>query len=274
MTITDAAVEAIANLAQEGETGEELEPGKIWAFRTRNGDVKTIDLTGDEYHDTPRRKTGTTTVRDAASFLAYWGKHSDGDSEIYADRDRRTITAVLDAHTKTDGARFGQHRLVLGLRHTESFQAWVASSGKAMTQTQFAEFIEDHRPDIIEPAAADVLELAQTFQATTKANFRSSSILKSGQRQINYVEQIDASAGRDGKLTIPDSLQLALAVFDGATEADAVTARLRYRITDGRLALIYLLDQLADVVNAAFEGVITDVAAGVDETPILRGTPA
>lgn len=274
MTMTNEAVAAIAELAQEGEHAETLEPGGIYAFRTRDGGVKTIDLTGDQYHHHPRRKMGMTVVRDAGSFLAYWDKHSDGDSEVYADRDARSVTAVLDAHTAVNGARFGGHRLVLKLRHTESFEAWSQRSGKQMSQLAFAEFIEDRRADIVSPPAADLLELAQTFQATTKVSFKSGSVLKSGQRQLQYVEETSASAGSKGQITIPDSFDLALRIFEGAEVADAVTARLRYRIDgDGKLGLLFILDQLTEVVNAAFEGVIAQLDEQV-AVPILRGTPA
>jgi uncharacterized protein YfdQ (DUF2303 family) len=276
MTFTDSTVDAIASLARDAAEAEELTPGEFYAFRLGN-QVHTIDLTGDEYRDAPRRRTGTTTVRDVPSFLALWGKFADGDSEVYANRDTRAIIAILNAHrdsTIVDGARFGDHRIILQLKHSEAFTAWNTINSRAMSQTAFAEFIEDHRSDVRTPTAADLLELAQDFQATSKVTFRSGTALKSGQRTLNYVEQIDATAGKNGQLEIPDELQLALPVFEGAQVADQVTARLRYRIDgDGRLALTVVLDQLTDVINAAFEGVIVEIAAGV-AVPILRGTPA
>jgi uncharacterized protein YfdQ (DUF2303 family) len=140
-------------------------------------------------------------------------------------------------------------------------------------QLQQLVFIEDHRADIQSPPAADLLELAQTFQATTKVSFKSGSVLKSGQRQLQYVEETQASAGQKGNISIPDEFQLALRVYEGAEVADAVTARLRYRIDgDGRLGLMFVLDQLPDVVNAAFEGVIAQLDEQVG-VPIMRGVP-
>jgi uncharacterized protein YfdQ (DUF2303 family) len=280
MTIDGSAIEEIASLATDAAHAEELELGNYYAFRLGN-QVHTIDLTGDEYRDQPKRRTGTTRVRDVASFLALWGKYSDPDSEIYADRDTRTVTSILNAHHATpaadaddEGARFGDHRVILALKHTDAFTAWNNVNGRAQSQTAFAEFIEDHRADVRDPAAADLLELAQDFQATSKVTFRSGAALKSGQRTLNYVEQIDATAGKNGQLTIPDELHLGVAVFDGAEVADSITARLRYRIDGGgQLALIVVLDQLSDVVNAAFEGVVADIGPNV-HVPILRGTPA
>lgn len=271
MTIDGTAIEAIADLTRNGVGAEQLELGGYYVYQL--GDrIHEVDLTSDEYQDTPKRKAGTTTVRDVPSWLAYYGKHHDNDSEIYADRQALTVTAVLDAHG-ADQPRFGQHRLMLRLRHSDEFEAWRTASGRMMTQTAFAEFLEDHRAAVIEPAAADMVELAQTFQAKTKVDFKSSTILANGQRQLTYVEQVDASAGTRGQLTIPATFTLGLLVFDGGTQADQVTARLRYRINDGALQIGFVLDQLADVVSTAFVGVVGEIEAGVTQ-PVLYGTPA
>lgn len=279
MTIDQGAIEAIASLASDAQTADELELGKYYVMRQANS-VHQIDLTGDQYRPFPLRKKGTVIVRDVASFHAYFGKHADDNSEIYADRAARTLTAVLDAHeaegavnASETGARWGQHRLVLQLTHTDAYNAWVGGNTRKLSQLAFAEFVEDHRADITSPPAADLLELAQSFQATQKVTFRSGTRLKSGQRTLTYVEEHQgAGGGANGELTIPDSFNLALPIFDGATVADKVTARLRYRIEDGRLVMIYILDRLTEVVDAAFEGIVAEVAAGVS-TPVLRGTP-
>lgn len=270
----ETEAEAIIHAARMGAEPRTLELGEYHVVPTANGDVRIFDLTGDQYRDTPSRKTGTVTVSDVPSFLAVYGKHASPDAEVYADRTRGTITAILDAHSGYGGIPQWQgHRVVLKLKHTDAFNEWATVNGKLMGQVSFAEHIENRRADIIEPTAADVLELAQTFQATTKVDFKSSTILKSGQRQLSYVESINASAGQRGEMAVPDHLQLAVAVYEGAAVADAVTARLRFRIVDGRLNLGVVLDQLADVVQAAFEGVIGEVQAGV-KVPVLRGTPA
>lgn len=264
-------VEAIADLAERASEGEQLELGGIYAYRV-GGVVKLIDLSTDQYRDAPKRKVGVFTARDVPSWMGYFTKHSDESSEVWADRQALTVTAVLDAHTG-DAPRFGQHRLVLKLKHSDEFEAWRAASGRMMGQTAFAEFLEDHRAAVLEPAAADMVELAQTFQAKTKVEFKSSTILASGQRQLTYVEQVDAAAGARGQLTIPAVFTLGLLVFDGGTQADRVTARLRYRISDGTLQIGFVLDQLAEVITTAFVGVVGEIDADMSQ-PVLYGTPA
>jgi uncharacterized protein YfdQ (DUF2303 family) len=271
---TPTDTEAVIDLARTSVAPDSLALGEYHVVQSAAGLVQ-IDLTGEQHLEKPKRKRGTVIVRDGASFLAYWGKHATANSEVYADRDKLAVTAVIDAHgPAADDTDWRQHQLVLQLRYSPAFKAWHSLSGQLVSQTQFAEFVEDHRGDIREPAAADVLELAQTFEATNRVQFRSSSRLKSGERQLSYVESVDASAGQRGELTIPDALGLAVAVFEGAAVADAITARLRYRIEDGRLRLGVVLDRIAEVVDGAFAGVVSEVAGGIGETPVLYGVSA
>lgn len=269
---TPSVVEEIAALTRTGVAPAVLDPGKVYIVHGSDGAVTKFDLTADEYTGQPRRKKGLTKVTDTKSFVAYWDKHSDEASEIYADLASRTITAVLDAHTAT-APRWGGHILRLTLRLTPAWEAWTTASRKMLWQQAFAEFIEDHRPNIVQPAAADVLELAQSLQVSSTAEFRSGTILKSGQRELAFVETHQATAGKNGRLSIPDSLTLALQVFDGDGEAEAVTARLRYRITDGKLQLGVILDDVDDKVRAAFDAVVATIGTGAG-SDVLRGTPA
>lgn len=265
-------IQSVIDVAQQAVEPRVLEVGKVHAFATQHG-VHQVDLTGDQYKDQPSRKTGTTTVRDADSFLAYWGKHSDSDSEIYADSDRLTVTAVLDANTKTNGARWGKHRLHLALRKTEAWEAWLAHDGKTMGQEVFAEFLEDHLPELLEPSAAEMLEIAQSIQGTSKVEFQSATRLQTGQRQFKFVETATAKAGQKGDLVIPEVFTIGLVPFEGSA-GYTLTARLRYRISgDGALSMGYKLERPGDTLKAAFADVVTALTEPIDQ-PVMNGTPA
>lgn len=261
-TIVDTAVRTLPP--------HELEPGKVYAFNTPHG-VHQIDLTGPQHTGRLDRKTGTTTVRDAASFLTYYGKHHDENTEVYSDVEALTVTAVLDAHT-TDDARFGEHRLHLQLRRTKAWQDWLKLDGQLVDQDRFANFLEDQLPYLENPDAATMLEIAQSIKATTKNEFQSSSRLQSGERKFSYVEDTKASAGAKGDLAIPETFVIAVPPFEGA-DAYRMTARFKYRIDRGQLTLGFKLEQPEERAKAAFADVLQAIEAGVD-TPILNGTPA
>lgn len=266
-------IQAVIDTARQAAAPQELQIGKVYTVGLPGGSTKTIDLTGDEYKAAPSRKTGTTTVRDVPSLLAYYGKHADDSTEVYADVERQTVTAVLDAHT-ADGARWGQHRAVLALRTTQAWKDWTAVSGKLMQQDAFAEFLEDHLADLVDPAAAEMLEIAQSLQASTKVDFKSSTRLASGQRQLSYVEETTAKAGSKGQLVIPEIFTIGVKVFEGAEVGDTVKVRLRYRIGDGDLRIGCKLDRPEDALAAAFADVVTAVGEGINGGTVLNGTPA
>lgn len=265
-------VAELERIAHEACGGEQLAPDSITAYRI--GDrVELVDLTGDKYRDEPKRKVGTVFVRDVPSFDQFWSKHAiAGDSEVYADRERLTVTAVLDAHGRV-ATGWGGHRLVLKLQHSEAFKAWIERDGKLMTQEQFAEFIEDNRADVREPSAADMLEIAQTIQGTSKVEWQSGHQLSNGQRQIAYMETAAASAGAKGKLAIPAEIVIGVPVFEGAEKAHAIRARFRHRIEGGQLRLMFKLDRPSDVVTAAFDAAVDELGDACN-TVVLRGSPA
>ncbi|MFJ9128893.1 DUF2303 family protein [Streptomyces sp. NPDC102340] len=261
-TIIDTAVRTLAP--------HQLEPGKVYAFNTPRG-VHQVDLTGPQHTGHLDRKTGHTTVRDAASFLAYYAKHHDDATEVYSDVERLTITAVLDAH-QADAARFGEHRLTLGLRRTKAWEEWVTLDGQLVDQDRFANFLEDHLVNLVDPDAATMLEIAQSIKATTRADFQSSTRLQSGERKFAYTEDVKASAGNKGEFAIPETFRIAVQPFEGA-DAYSMTARFKYRLGGGSLALGFKLEQPEERAKAAFADVLTEIGKGIS-TPILNGTPA
>lgn len=266
-----ADAQAIIDTALRSAAPHRLEPGHVHAFHTPTG-VHKVDLTGDEYRTTPARKTGTTRVWDVPSFAEYFGKHADPHSEVYADAQRLTVTAVLDAH-EAAAARWGGHRLHLELRKTPEWQAWMTHHGQLLPQEQFAEHLEDHCAELVAPPAAEMLEVAQSIQAASKVDFKSGTRLASGERQLEYVETTTARAGQKGQLKIPDTFEIGLVPFEGSAPY-RVTARFRYRISgEGQLKLGYRLDRPENVLRAAFEDVIADLQSRIDHQ-VMNGAPS
>ncbi|MER7070952.1 DUF2303 family protein [Terrabacter sp. NPDC000476] len=246
---------------------QHLEPGIYYDGFTH----QVIDIRAElheELERRPDRKRGGYTVTDVPSFVDYLGKHALPETELWANVTTGTVRAVINAH---QGAHLGDevsaghedHTATLHLATTDDWKDWTARDGKLATQLDFAEFIEDHLPNFVSPSAADMLELAQTFQATTKVDFESSQRVKSGETQLRYVEQQSASAGKKGGLAIPDTFDIALQPFEGSP-LYKVQARFRYRISDGHLALGYRLTRPKDVRKTAFDDVVAQVSKDAD----------
>lgn len=284
MTEVRTENDSVIQIAQEAARAQAgpamLVPGTIYAFPTEDG-PQLLDLDTEEYTSrlpSPQRKQGLTAVDDVASFATYYRKHADDNSETYVNVARRAITAVLNAHA-AGGPRWGDHRLVLNLRCTKSWNDWTANDRKILDQRAFAEFIEDHLADIREPAAAEMLEIASTFQAKTKVSFASATRLSSGDTNIVWEETTDATAGAKGNLKVPTSFKIAVKCLElpVAEGEDPVVygleARFRFRVERGQLFVQYLLDDPDAVLRDAVLAVVEQVEAELD-VAIMRGTPA
>jgi uncharacterized protein YfdQ (DUF2303 family) len=257
--------QAVIDIAREATQAEYVEPGVLLLLTDREGQQRLADTA--EYGMTPRRDKRSVTVLDAPSLLDYVDRYAadDGDRlELWADEENLRVTAVLNAPSgRTPG--WADHRAVLSLATAPEWDTWTRSSGRLMAQTGFAEHIEDNLPDIIAPPGAEMLELAQTFQANSAVVFQSSHWLDNGMRALEYREDVEAKAGKRGQITIPATFELALRPFLGA-DRYRVIARLRWRISDGHLTIGYKLDRPDEVLTAAF----SDVAKAIAESVPVR----
>lgn len=285
--------QALIDVAVASTQGTDVtDPGVIAFPTTAGGGVAVIDRDSDELHqraghNPARSVAGTTVVRDEKSLIEVvtrWADH-DNRSVVYADPLERDVVAVLDDDWDAGGSDSGgpgptgslygwrRRRVRLELVHTTEWERWAQFDRKMLTQEQFAEHVEESLEDIRDPSAADMLEIAQTLQATTGVTFRQSTRLASGQRQFTYAEETQAQAGASGTLVVPEQFELALVPWQGRDDAPfEVHARLRYRIGGTGLRIGYVLMDVERILRTAFrDDVITPIrAAGLK---VVHGTP-
>jgi uncharacterized protein YfdQ (DUF2303 family) len=263
-------------------TPKPLSPSSSRFFVQSNpitGDHDVIDTTAlkhayDVDHPHQPSKNGQHTAYETDSLIAYVNRHATEQTELWANVVARNIVAIIDGDSAayaTNNAGWAHHRMTLQLRHTPAWDAWVNGQGLG-DQEQFAEHLESRQIDIVEPRAADLLELAQTFKATKKADFESSKRLGSGQTTLEWREDVAATAGKKGEIDIPDTFTVALRPFRGGPQYK-VTARLRYRVGNGQLAIGYILDNPTDVIEAAFDDITKEIREALADVAFFHGSP-
>ncbi|WP_426243750.1 DUF2303 family protein [Nocardioides sp. LHG3406-4] len=281
---TDSAVQAGIALAEPHRVTDDLHT----VVTPAGAQLHQIDLRAieDRYAAHPRRKTGTVHVQDASSFIDYIAKHGLRETEIWADPARQALVGIINAHAGTgtqtpaeDSSRVeaaaghGDHRILLELIPTDSWTAWLGNDKKWMDQQAFAEHLEDNFLDITVPDAATMLEIAQSFHASTGVNFKSAQRLHSGEVTLRYEESITAKAGQSGDLDIPTEFNLSIQPYWGQNEACDINVRFRYRIRDGRLSLSYAMSYPKEAAKAVFDAIVENVNAQVEQ-PVFTGRPA
>ena len=219
----------------------------------------------------PARKKLAVVLHDADSFARYVVDYGNANSRIFADVLNTAFKAILDYHELggDGGAHYCEHVALYRCPKTPEWTTWTENSGKGKTQQQFAEFIENNLPDIVDPPGGQVLEVARTLEARKDVRFASSIRLNDGQSQFTYEDDIKGSAAK-GQLSIPEKFTLGLSPFQGCAPY-RLEARLRYRIKDGALTLWYDLLRPQKILEAAFQDTV-ELIADKCATAILQGS--
>lgn len=254
---------AIADIAVQGIEPNPIEPGVLVTVPDGQGGVKVINT--DEYAPTPRRAKATRSVLDAKSFVEYTNRHGLPGTEVFAHSPSSTVVAVIDSHVGAgQDAGWQGHRVTLNLEQTVPWKAWTKYDGAWFSQSEFAEFIEQRAVDVKTPSHADLLELAQHFEAKKSADFSSSERMDNGQVQFTFTEKVGAKAGQKGQLEIPKDILLVLKPYVGGVPYH-VYANFRYRLSGGELRLGYVLVRPQDILDAAFADIVTEIREGRTE---------
>ena len=221
----------------------------------------------------PLRARGTFRPATVHSLTSYLKTHLEAHpgTTIWVDRTAATVTAILnDHHVKPATAGWGDYKAILTLERTPEWLHWKNADGRLMGQEEFAEHIQQGLDEIIDPEAATMLEVAQSVQGTTDATWRTAKRLDNGEVGFEYSEAVAAQAGPRGSLEIPSQFVLSVVPFYGE-ELEQVTARLRYRVSAGRLTIGYQLIQPHKVELEALHSIVSTLE---DDFPaVYMGQP-
>jgi uncharacterized protein YfdQ (DUF2303 family) len=269
--------------AQQAVLPRQLEEG-IYSILDADGAVQIVETKGyaqerkhawnQAHSDTPEFVHRQVTLLDVGSFIDYLAHntdsisfdevtdtdytHGNGELELWADIEARTIKAVLDGY---NGLR--KHTATLQLKISREWGEWMAIDGKLLDQVKFAEFIEDHLSTIAQPDGAQLLDICQTLEGTTGAVWKQQGLLRTGQRAWSYEEVVEAKAGVKGNLQPPEDLTLVLRPFQGS---DPIPITARFRIRPNQGAGVQIGVKLAEPEKAledAFALIVGDVQARV-----------
>lgn len=211
----------------------------------------------ERFFDSPARARATVTAKTAETFAAYVNRFKSEGSAIFADQEKFALVGIIDYHQPGLPA-FREHWVAYAAPRSLEWQTWRGKNGEKMEQAAFAQFIEDNVVDIRAPAGAEVLEVARGLQAKKAVEFASAIRLADGAQQFTYNETIDGTTSK-GTMKVPEEFTLGIPVFFGGV-VYGVVARLRYRISQGKLLLWYELYRPEYIERDAFEELANKIA--------------
>lgn len=243
--------------------------------------IVDIGTAAEKYRTTPRRKQLNRTVVDTDSFCRFVTTHRDDPhTTLWVEPEKLALLAILDDHGPAE-ARFGEQRITLRWKNTPEWERWAQQSGKFLSQSAFGELITEGIGDIRpktagDPAAildgADWIELADTFQSSVKINTKSKVNRQSGGVSFTFDEEEKTTAGRDGRITIPQKIGLRLRPFVGADFMN-VDARFIYRVTSDGPTFGIKIDNAREIILAAVAKECDVVSAALGLEPYVGVLP-
>ncbi|WP_269491476.1 DUF2303 family protein [Acinetobacter baumannii] len=230
----------------------------------------------DEVLDRPLNLQQSVNLHTAKDLISYVNRFADNNSVIFVDVMAGKVKAILDYHEAVPVGGYNSNALQRNCAHvayftvdkTTEFKKIENSSGQKFSQQDFALFLEDIMPCIAEPVAAELYEIVQTLSANTKVDFKSGIRTNNGEVTLTYNETIEATAGREGKLTIPEKITFGIQIHRGG-EHYALPARFRYRITNGTITFWYDLDQLEKAIEKSMADTIEYIRNGKQEVQVV-----
>lgn len=216
-------------------------------YRDRDG-AEQIDFSTHEYTlQGPYRLRGTTQVAHVDSLVKLENLTVDNPSAAatFLDRERRTITTVANY------LGWGDHRIAYQAEYSPDFAKWLKHDNEWLTQTAFAELLQDLRHTIIRPDAADVMQIARTFTATKTAEFESGVHTQSGDVQLSYVENTQARSG--GTIEIPEIITIRVAPYRDSLELVDIDLDFRFDAGKNGLRLGYRILRRDEVLEHSWE---------------------
>lgn len=246
-------------------------PG-IWVTPAA-GDTPAAVVKGlEELRKQPRRVVQRVAFSHPDTFVAYVRRFGleAADVSPFVIAHGKSITAVIDYHEVGEAVantipRWCSHRADLTLERSTPWRTWLGHDGEHMSQLELAEFLEDNIGDVEtvgeKGGPAELLDVCASIQASRSGNFSRAERQDNGDTVMSWAEETTATAGKAGKVKVPDRFTLKVPIFEG-TPAVLVECRFRYRLRDGKLSLFYRMVQTTRLE----EGIVEHTAQHVGNT--------
>ena len=256
----------------------------------------------DEYRTRPERRIGNANMQDLVSFISWVNRHKDAGSGMRCEMSRTEpkLQAIIDYHEEGSGsltgddgkARHKSFTATYSMPLDQRWKDWTGISGKALSQKEFAAFLEDHVLDLVgannsidgngdlvsnlppevarflalnggkcvEPA--DVVQLSKGLEIYSDTKVQERVNLQSGETSFTFEEK---HRGAPDAVVVPQLFLVAIPVFNLSDTLYRVPVRLRYRLKEGLLLWVPTLWMAEEVFDKAVRDAATQAH---DETDL------
>lgn len=218
----------------------------------------------EQAHISPPR--GTEIFGDVPSWAAFVRRYGHPPA-TFATWNSAGLKAVLDYHENENDPGRCQWTAHQPFTRSAEWEAWwVFASNVTVAQKTAIEKMEDLAETIVEPAAADLLNLLRVLRANvnTKAE---SALNEDGSTAVSF-EQAKTLRG----VSLPPTIKIAIPVLAGHPARYAMSVRVRPSVdNDARLTFRFILMNQERVLEDVFAERVSEAQTILGDTyPILR----
>ena len=261
---TNSAAQIIERLAKQGVDVKSREVlnnrnARAFAFVPDGVKVEPLDFLN------AKKPASKITFIDAESFSSYVKDYANAnESRMFASLGETAISCVIDFTPKCNipsqavgGA--GEHRANFCLCETEDFKAWKAINETPLSQVEFIQFLLERAHCFESPDQATILEIATKLEVKNNVTFSGKERSSDGGINLTYREDVDARVGANGKIKVPDSVELSIVAFEGG-EPLKIRARFYFKLSGGQVVFSIKLLNLRETVLKSFREVCDKIA--------------
>jgi uncharacterized protein YfdQ (DUF2303 family) len=194
---------------------------------------RTVLVSGDtihsleEFESAPYRIKEHRQFADVASFAEYYKTFARGVTKLFGSLKNKSVTAIFDYHGP-DAPSWATHKAELVSTVTPEWEAFRAANGKWFSQLEFAEFLEQWNHIVIDPEAAEIIEVALNLSGSTEGRFAAKINRHNGAVSMTYEEDTVTNQVR-----VPAKIAISCSPFVHSPLVD-VLVLLRFRIQEGK----------------------------------------
>jgi uncharacterized protein YfdQ (DUF2303 family) len=215
------------------------------------------------------RPRGRILVDDLESFIAaVKAEEHEHESAIFVSHSNSLIEAVINhgsmaSEAGGQGWGWADRRISYKVKQSRQLTEWLNRT-KATDQVEFAEFLEDHARDVMQPSSADIQEIVLELEATKEGICKSRVNMANGSMALQFSDEVHTS------VELPRQITLIIPLYDGGP-ATTVKANFRLRIIDQRPKFALSFPGLQDLLRDGFDQFFNELEAAGLQSLILAG---
>ena len=216
-------------------------------------------------------------VGDAQSLSRYVSRYGS-PATTFATYSAGGLRAVLDYHTRDEPGR-AQWSVVYQFNYAPQFERWHQALAQVdgIGHQAFVELLEDGMEAIVEPEAAEIMDIVRALRVTSKST-GDTEIRSDGTTAIAFHADTQIRGSKSGEVALPSYVTIRVPVLKGSDVDSVVTLNIRMRASVdamNRLSFRLSAPDLEEVLSGIYKGVVqraqSELSDEFEDFEILAG---